>query len=522
VPTRNSCARPVCTRVQVPLELYRQAMRGVRRHLVRHFWDGTADASFVSEATANQNTGQVEPTNDRFEHLTCFAGGMFLLGALNGLDTRDAPDDFSDKVLAARIGRACYELYHQAASGLAPDSVTYVRMDGSHLPSNQEYFDMLPATPPGHEDQHSKEQRTSQAPTSLSSATQVDGRAGDSVAKDQLGLTELPAQHPGQVAIESSQESVQQPVQVSQPESGSQTAQIRSMAGEAEGAAASNAATQPARRLHYEMQGQEQQLEWQSEDSGEWAEVDWAEQLVDGMQHNSNQGEQTLVTTAGQQLQEQQQQQQGTAVLREQQLAAHRHLLQAPGVSDIGAMPHEETRGMASAEGAAADEHAATGATTGSSSGKQLLAENGGDAMDAASVAAANAEGRPADVRLQDPDNDTSDVPDIQEDANAGKVAAEMSSPPPLSPPPPPPPRERVVGKWAALSNDDFLRPEAIETLFYLWRASGDPIYREWGWNMFRAFERWGRLDSGGYTTFAGVQQARHTLALRGGGRWWS
>jgi hypothetical protein len=49
------------------------------------------------------------------------------------------------------------------------------------------------------------------------------------------------------------------------------------------------------------------------------------------------------------------------------------------------------------------------------------------------------------------------------------------------------------------------LRPEAVETLFYLWRATGDEIYREWGWNMFRGFERWCRLKSGGYATLNNV-----------------
>lgn len=43
-------------------------------------------------------------------------------------------DDFDDAILGARIGRACYELYHQAASGLAPDSVSYRQQNGQALP----------------------------------------------------------------------------------------------------------------------------------------------------------------------------------------------------------------------------------------------------------------------------------------------------------------------------------------------------------------------------------------------------
>lgn len=60
--------------------LYKAAMHGMRRHLVRHVFDGTAEMSFVSEAAANKADGTVAATTDRFEHLTCFAGGMLVLG----------------------------------------------------------------------------------------------------------------------------------------------------------------------------------------------------------------------------------------------------------------------------------------------------------------------------------------------------------------------------------------------------------------------------------------------------------
>lgn len=56
-------------------------------------------------------------------------------------------------------------------------------------------------------------------------------------------------------------------------------------------------------------------------------------------------------------------------------------------------------------------------------------------------------------------------------------------------------------------SVENFLRPEVAESLFYLWRATGDPIYREWGWNMFRAYERWCRVKSGGYQVLNNVEQ---------------
>jgi hypothetical protein len=76
--------RPLCAArsvLQVPLQLYKEAMVGVRKFLLRHIYDGTAHMSFVSEARGNSYT-DISGTNDRFEHLTCFAGGMFLLGEL--------------------------------------------------------------------------------------------------------------------------------------------------------------------------------------------------------------------------------------------------------------------------------------------------------------------------------------------------------------------------------------------------------------------------------------------------------
>ena len=40
-------------------------------------------------------------------------------------------------------------------------------------------------------------------------------------------------------------------------------------------------------------------------------------------------------------------------------------------------------------------------------------------------------------------------------------------------------------------------RPEAIESFFYLYRATGDPVYRKWGWEIFQAFEKYTRLKEG-------------------------
>ena len=51
-----------------------------------------------------------------------------------------------------------------------------------------------------------------------------------------------------------------------------------------------------------------------------------------------------------------------------------------------------------------------------------------------------------------------------------------------------------------------------MESLFILWRITGDKKYREWGWKIFEAFERWGRVENGGgYTSLDDVTRVPPT-----------
>lgn len=47
------------------------------------------------------------------------------------------------------------------------------------------------------------------------------------------------------------------------------------------------------------------------------------------------------------------------------------------------------------------------------------------------------------------------------------------------------------------------LRPETVESLFILWRVTQDPIYREWGWDIFNAIESHAKIEAG----YAGIKQ---------------
>ncbi|OWM89041.1 hypothetical protein CDL15_Pgr023887 [Punica granatum] len=43
----------------------------------------------------------------------------------------------------------------------------------------------------------------------------------------------------------------------------------------------------------------------------------------------------------------------------------------------------------------------------------------------------------------------------------------------------------------------NILRPETVESLFYLWRLTGNNTYREFAWNIFQAFEKHSKLKTG-------------------------
>ncbi|RIA85716.1 Glycoside Hydrolase Family 47 protein [Glomus cerebriforme] len=51
----------------------------------------------------------------------------------------------------------------------------------------------------------------------------------------------------------------------------------------------------------------------------------------------------------------------------------------------------------------------------------------------------------------------------------------------------------------------NLLRPETVESLFIMWRLTGDVQYREWGWKIFEAFEKHAKFEDGGYTSLDDV-----------------
>lgn len=55
-------------------------------------------------------------------------------------------------------------------------------------------------------------------------------------------------------------------------------------------------------------------------------------------------------------------------------------------------------------------------------------------------------------------------------------------------------------------SNDqhNLQRPETVESLFYMWRITGNEMYREWGWEMFKSFIKYTAApDGAGFTSLS-------------------
>lgn len=49
------------------------------------------------------------------------------------------------------------------------------------------------------------------------------------------------------------------------------------------------------------------------------------------------------------------------------------------------------------------------------------------------------------------------------------------------------------------------MRPEVLESIWYMWRLTGNPKYRRWGWRIFTAYERHARVQHG----YGGVEFSR-------------
>ncbi|XP_045145277.1 LOW QUALITY PROTEIN: endoplasmic reticulum mannosyl-oligosaccharide 1,2-alpha-mannosidase [Echinops telfairi] len=55
----------------------------------------------------------------------------------------------------------------------------------------------------------------------------------------------------------------------------------------------------------------------------------------------------------------------------------------------------------------------------------------------------------------------------------------------------------------------NLLRPETVESLFYLHRCTGDAKYQDWGWEILQSFNAYTRVPTGGYSSINNVQDPK-------------
>ncbi|XP_056141761.1 mannosidase, alpha, class 1B, member 1b [Lampris incognitus] len=56
----------------------------------------------------------------------------------------------------------------------------------------------------------------------------------------------------------------------------------------------------------------------------------------------------------------------------------------------------------------------------------------------------------------------------------------------------------------------NLLRPETVESLFYLYRFTKDRKYRDWGWEILQNFNKYTKVSSGGYTSINNVRDPEY------------
>ena len=58
-----------------------------------------------------------------------------------------------------------------------------------------------------------------------------------------------------------------------------------------------------------------------------------------------------------------------------------------------------------------------------------------------------------------------------------------------------------------AQDSHNLLRPETLESIYYMYQLTKNETYRDIGWRIFQSFEKHCRVSSGGYTSLKSVLQ---------------
>ena len=108
-------------------EMYQKAYQGIKKHLLRHSTPN--NLVFLGELP----NGIGNPVDSKMDHLVCFIGGLFALGATEGFtesEARSKPwwDALRENQLkmGTELGKTCYHMYHDTpGTGLSPEAVVF-------------------------------------------------------------------------------------------------------------------------------------------------------------------------------------------------------------------------------------------------------------------------------------------------------------------------------------------------------------------------------------------------------------
>ena len=110
-------------------EMYDDAMAAVEKHVL-----GKSNEGFTY--LGEWKNGRLEP---KMGHLTCFAGGMFALGAEGSNDKQHFLN------LGAEIARTCHESYDRSATKIGPESFRFnLAKDAVATQQNEKYYILRP------------------------------------------------------------------------------------------------------------------------------------------------------------------------------------------------------------------------------------------------------------------------------------------------------------------------------------------------------------------------------------------
>lgn len=106
--------------------MYQESNRGIKQHLLRK--SKPNGLTFIGEL----ERGIGGPLSNKMDHLVCFIGGSFALGATNGEDLLTARKSGSwdhlkeeDIMIAKEITHSCWKTYEGTATGLSPEIVVF-------------------------------------------------------------------------------------------------------------------------------------------------------------------------------------------------------------------------------------------------------------------------------------------------------------------------------------------------------------------------------------------------------------